>query len=99
MAKKTNAPASDPASLAFSAVEDALKDSMFGDPAAADGPAPADQPTRPAVERTERARATEKIAGQTGSVANDDRFQASKILYGLQARSSNAPTWIAALVS
>ena len=79
--EEIDAPASDPATLAFSAVEDALKDSVFGDARRQRARRPPPQPTspaRPAVERTERARAADKIAGQTGSVANDDRFQASQ---------------------
>ena len=36
MAKKSATPQEDPASLAFSAVEDALKDSVFGDNSAPD---------------------------------------------------------------
>src|SRR5690606_33212984 len=88
----------DPATLAFSAVEDALKDSVF-----AGLDEPAEQPEKPvkpapreAAPVSERARAADKIAAQAGSVANDDRFQGSKILYGLQSRTSQGPTLIAA---
>src|SRR5690606_15951107 len=101
MAKKSSPQQSDPATLAFSAVEDALKDSVF---AGLDQP---DEPQeKPGVKqvprdeaRSERARAADKIAAQAGSVANDDRFQGSKILYGLQTKTSQAPTLIAAGVS
>jgi hypothetical protein len=95
MAKKSTTPQGDPATLAFSAVEDALKDSVFGLESPEDKPAQPQKPsTRPAQpepsSRTERARAADKIAAQAGSVANDDRLQGSKILYGLQSKSSNA---------
>ena len=64
-------------------------------------PPPADQPDpRPQSTRTERARAADKIAGQTGSVANDDRFQASQDpLWPPGPLLAARPTWIAALVS
>src|SRR5690606_34663787 len=61
-------------------------------------------PVRPAPRddgngRSERQRAADKFAAKAGSVANDDRFQGSKILYDLHTRSSNAPNLIASLVS
>jgi hypothetical protein len=88
---KNPTPTNDPAALAFSAVEDALKESVFSiEPS----PAQAEKrPTEPT--RSERLRAADKIAQQAGAVANDDRFPASRILYNLQSRSSSAPTWIA----
>ena len=104
MAKKSSTPQSDPASLAFSAVEDALKDSVFAGLDQPDGTAEKQGPVRPAPReggngRTERQRTADKYAAQTGSVANDDRFQHSKILYGLQNRPSQRPTLIAAGVA
>ena len=110
MAKKSNTQ-DDPATLAFSAVEDALKDSVFGNPAPAPAepastPAPeagiaaaAASSTRPASSRAERARVADKQAAMSGSVANDDRFQGSRILYGLQSRSSSTPNLVAILVA
>ena len=87
----TPTPNNDPAALAFSAVEDALKESMFS----LDEPAPQPSETKPEPARSERLRAADKIAQQAGPVANDDRFPTSKILYGLQHSSSATPTWIA----
>ncbi|MBI4048702.1 MAG: hypothetical protein HY371_17990, partial [Devosia nanyangense] len=80
--------------MAFSAVEDALKASVFDMDTT---PAPA----RPASQssRSDRLRTADKIAAQAGSVANDDRLQGSKILYGLQTRASSTPTWIALAAS
>src|ERR1043165_3929234 len=105
MAKKSNTQ-DDPATLAFSAVEDALKDSVFGGPApAAEPPAqpePMIAPSRPQSSgggRTERARVADKQASMAGSVANDDRFQGSRILYGLQSRSNSTPSFVAVIVS
>ncbi|HTN60357.1 MAG TPA: hypothetical protein VL147_02240, partial [Devosia sp.] len=80
--------------MAFSAVEDALKDSVFS----LDTPKDTAPDKRPA-DRSERLRAADKIASQAGNVANDDRFPASKILYGLQSRSSSTPTVIALVLS
>jgi hypothetical protein len=93
---KNPTPHNDPAALAFSAVEDALKESVFSL-----DPAPQQAPERRPSEniRSERLRAADKIAQQAGSVANDDRFPTSKILYNLQNRSSSAPTWIALVLS
>lgn len=89
MAKQSNSPANDPAALAFSAVEDALKASVFDTDTAPPSSRSATQP------RSERLRTADKIAAQAGSVANDDRLQGSKILYGLQTRASSTPTWVA----
>ncbi|RYF98796.1 MAG: hypothetical protein EON94_12500, partial [Caulobacteraceae bacterium] len=84
--------------MAFSAVEDALKESVFNMDSAAQQ-APVEK--RPVAEgaRSERLRAADKIAQQAGAVANDDRFPTSKILYSLQNRSSAAPIWIAVILS
>jgi len=93
---KNPTPQNDPAALAFSAVEDALKDSVFNlDPPAQ--PAPEKKSAEPA--RSERLRAADRIAQQAGVIANDDRVSTSKLLYGLQGRSSAAPTWLALLLS
>ncbi|KRA45531.1 apolipoprotein A1/A4/E domain-containing protein [Devosia sp. Root635] len=93
---KNPTPQNDPAALAFSAVEDALKDSVFS----LDSPAQQPADKKPADSaRSERLRAADKIAQQAGSVANDDRFPTSKILYNLQNRSSSTPTWIALVLS
>ena len=98
MAKKPAPTQSDPATLAFSAVEDALKDSVFGSDE--NTPPPAAKSTRDTgSSRNEQARARDKIASQAGTVANDDLFASSKILYGLNTRSSGTPTTIAAIVS
>ena len=106
MAKKstTTPPQHDPATLAFSAVEDALKDSVFAgldQPSAPAEPAerPAPKPAAREAARTERQRTADKFASQTGSVANDDRFQSTKILYGLQPKTNGAPSWIAFAVA
>ena len=103
MAKKSSTQ-DDPSSLAFSAVEDALKDSIFGGPAEPQSQQPEPMMSSPRQQpsgagRSERARAADKIAAQAGSVANDDRFQGSRILYGLQSRSSQAPNLVAILVA
>src|SRR3970040_1395451 len=95
----------DPATLAFSAVEDALKDSVFAGLDQPDDMAERQGPVRPAAAprgnsaRTEQQRTADKIAAQTGSVANDDRLQGSRILYDLQSKSSQGPTMIAMLVA
>src|SRR5436305_3665401 len=97
MAKKPVS-ANDPAALAFSAVEDALKDSVFNLDEPVENRAPGPQ-FRDNPGRYERLRAADKHAAQTGSVANDDRFQSSKILYGLQSKPSTRPTYIAVTLS
>ena len=68
MAKKSTTPQNDPATLAFSAVEDALKDSVFAgldepedQPAPAQGPRPVQRDGSP---RAERSRVADKIAAQ-----------------------------------
>ena len=64
---KNPTPTNDPAALAFSAVEDALKESVFNmDNAAQQAPErkPAD------IGRSERLRAADKIAQRAGAVAN-----------------------------
>src|SRR5687767_9386655 len=110
MAKKSSPTQSDPATLAFSAVEDALKDSVFAGLDQPEEPAAtAEKPQGPTIRpanvppaanaRTERQRAADKFAAQTGSVANDDRLQGSRILYDLQSKSSQGPTLIATIVA
>src|SRR6185437_13934630 len=102
MAKKPNT-SNDPAALAFSAVEDALKDSVFNlDEPVEDAPHPQlrDNPNRTGEPQraSERQRTGEKIAAQTTSVANDDRFGSngtSRVLAGHQGRPSSQPTYIA----
>src|SRR5690606_29261073 len=76
-------------------VEDALKDSVFN----LDQPAQTPERKHTEPSRSERLRAADKIAMQAGTVANDDRISASKLLYGLQSRSSATPTWLALLLS
>ena len=71
MAKKPNSSANDPAALAFSAVEDALKDSVFNLDENPDDRTPRPQ-LRDNPQRTERLRVADKLASQTGPVANDD---------------------------
>ncbi len=60
MAKKTAAPQNDPATLAFSAVEDALKDSVFANldqPAATEqAPPQAEKPAAKPIPRDNSAR-------------------------------------------
>jgi hypothetical protein len=93
---KNPTPSNDPAALAFSAVEDALKESVFSLDSA---PQQAAEKRSSDSVRSERLRAADKIAQHAGPVANDDRFPTSKILYNLQSRSSATPTWIALLLS
>src|SRR5690606_22050967 len=99
MAKNSTPPANDPAALAFSAVEDALKESVFNleptEKPEPDKKPAAEQPTA----RSERLRAATRIAAQANTVANDDRVQPSRILYDLQTRSSSTPTWVAIILS
>jgi len=105
MAKKSNTQ-DDPASLAFSAVEDALKDSVFGGPSQSAAAQPQQQP-EPSMAprqpsnggRADRARVADKQAAMAGSVANDDRFQGSRILYGLQSRSNSTPSFVAIVIA
>ncbi|UXN72407.1 hypothetical protein N8D56_13785 [Devosia sp. A8/3-2] len=93
---QNSTPPNDPAASAFSAVEDALKDSVFNLDSTPEK-APEKRAANPA--RSERLRAADKIAQQAGAVANDDRFPTSKLLYTLQSRSSSAPTWVALALS
>ncbi|MBU1176551.1 MAG: hypothetical protein KKH72_14200 [Alphaproteobacteria bacterium] len=99
MANEPTSKSDDPAALAFSAVENALKDSVFPSEA---GGSPRrlprkreDEPMKPA----ERRRSGEKIASQTGSVANDDRMPSAGLLYSLQSRTSNTPLILASVLS
>src|SRR6218665_3641214 len=92
---KNPTPTNDPAALAFSAVEDALKESVFN----LDSTPQQAPEKKPETSRSERLRAADKIAQQAGAVANDDRFPTSKILYNLQNRSSAAPTCVALVLS
>lgn len=87
----------DPAALAFSAVEDALKESVFSlDPSSRPK---AEKKPEPAQPRSERLRTADKIAQQAGAVANDDRASSARLLHGLQNHSSATPTWLATILS
>ncbi len=98
MAKKPLSSKPDPASLAFSAVENALK-TTAPEPQgplranSGSGPRTGQNPSAP------RAQAAKRIAAKTGSVANDDRFSPASVLYGLGAKPSAAPLWIASALS
>lgn len=97
MANNPNSPSNDPAALAFSAVENALKDSVFSldeQQKASTG----DMDAKPA-QLPERAKIAEKQAAKAAAAANDDRFASSKALHSLQAPPSSAPMWIAIFVS
>lgn len=97
MANKSN----DPAALAFSAVENALKDSVFSIDSAeieSDSDSKPEQPTAKAA-KAERTKVAEKIAAQASAPANDDRFASSKILRSMQEQPSSTPTWVAILAS
>ena len=96
---KNPTPQNDPAALAFSAVEDALKDSVFNLEPTAQPAQDKKAEKKPDQARSERLRAADRIAQQAGAVANDDRVSASKLLYNLQTRSSATPTWLALLLS
>jgi hypothetical protein len=96
---KNPTPQNDPAALAFSAVEDALKDSVFNLEPAAQPAQEKKQERKPDPARSERLRAADRIAQQASAVANDDRVSTSKLLYSLQGRSSTTPTWLAFLLS
>ena len=99
MAKKTNTN-DDPATLAFSAVEDALKDSVFGSPSSSAADSASEPVSMPrSTNRAERSRVADKQASLSGSVANDDRMQGSRILYGLQSRNNTTPSFVATIVS
>src|SRR5690606_23108565 len=100
-------PKDDPAALAFSAVENALKDSVFSmddKPARKVESQPATREPKRDQRRenptnSERLRAADKIAAQASSVANDDRSPAASAFYALQTRASNAPVWFAIVAS
>src|SRR4029078_3480021 len=90
-----------------------LKDSVFGGESSSapspreEAPAPspslsaaASAPAQPRPgSRADRARVADKQAAMSGSVANDDRFQGSRILYGLQSRSNSTPSFFAVIFS
>ena len=99
MANEPTSKTDDPAALAFSAVENALKDSVFAPEEAPQQKRPARKGAEPNAVSAERRRSGEKIASQTSSVANDDRLAGAGLLYSLQSRSSNTPIIIAALLS
>jgi hypothetical protein len=94
MAKNPKA-SPDPAALAFSAVEDALKDSVFNLDERSQELPPLDLPDD---EEEERRRAGEKLAAHTASVANDDRRGAGRGPNAPIARASALPILIAAAV-
>ncbi len=104
MAKKQSTNKNDPATLAFSAVENALKGSILSADAESPGAAnskgskPASAKARPDT-TAERSRAANRIARKTGGVANDDNLAPSKLLYDLNAKPSQAPIWIATILS
>lgn len=96
MAKNPTTKTDDPAALAFSAVENALKESVF---ASDEADTKAVRREQRAAKTDERRRSGDKIAAQTSAVANDDRFANSKLLYSMQARPSGTPLIIATIVS
>lgn len=95
MANNSTSQAGDPAALAFSAVENALKDSVFS----IDDPAPAEPVESEKPSKVERNQAARKIAKKTSTSANDDRLGSARILYNIQAKPSSAPFWVAVLMS
>src|SRR5690606_34251388 len=97
MAKQPIKSSDDPASLAFSAVENALKDSVFKDDKPAAGSPAAIREARGKSAPQERLRSAERIANQTSNFANDDRFSSSRLLYGMQSRASGLPVYVAVL--
>ena len=103
MANKSTPPKDDPAALAFSAVENALKDSVFSmddKPARKVESQPAKREARKdAPSNSERLRAADKIAAQASTVANDDRSPAASGYFASQSRASNAPLWVAIIAS
>ncbi|VAW24224.1 hypothetical protein MNBD_ALPHA11-1335, partial [hydrothermal vent metagenome] len=110
MAKKNESANNDAASLAFSAVENALKGSILEPDAKSNSSAPrnsakqANSQTKGAnalnsADIQDKSRAARRIAAKTGSVANDDRHSPSRVLYGLNAKPSKAPIWIATVLS
>jgi len=97
MAKNKGSKPTDPASLAFSAVENALDGS-------AAAKAPAETVTNKAKSNNTkttpaRTRSAERIAARTKGIANDDRSSAAGILYSLQSKSTSTPYWVAAFAS
>jgi hypothetical protein len=99
MANEPTSKTDDPAALAFSAVENALKESVFA-------PEESDSPEQPAKKQedkptvsVERRRTGEKIAARTSSVANDDQMPGARLLYSLQSRTSGAPLLVATALS
>ena len=98
MAKNPMSNKTDPAALAFSAVENALKSSINESGATKSDNLTA-PPRKTGNSSRDRAKTAERIAAQTGSVANDDRFSPASVIYGLGAKPSAAPLWIAAILS
>lgn len=100
MANKPVSKNEDPAALAFSAVENALRESVFSEPAAKAEPKTGrDASEKNPAPASDRMRSASKIAAKTSGFANDDRFVSSKLLYGMQSRASALPLVVAALVS
>lgn len=99
MANEPTSKTDDPAALAFSAVENALKDSVFPPDDSETAKRPEKRRDEKIASSTERRRTGEKIASQTGSVANDDRMIGTRLLYNMQTRSSRVPLFIALVLS
>ncbi|MCB9994202.1 MAG: hypothetical protein H6873_11165 [Hyphomicrobiaceae bacterium] len=98
MAKKPVTAENDPASLAFSAVENALKESMNS--ASSSGNSASAGANRPAQKAAaERQSAASRIAQRTGNVANDDRFSPARLIYGMNSKPSSGPFVFAGLAS
>ncbi|MCB1516349.1 MAG: hypothetical protein KDJ19_01835 [Hyphomicrobiaceae bacterium] len=97
MAKKPVTAENDPASLAFSAVENALKESMSSASSAGKSSAGANKPDQKS--NGDRQSAADRIAQRTGRVANDDRFSPAKLMYGMNAKPSSGPFVFAAIAS
>jgi len=98
MAKQNTSPKSDPAALAFSAVENALKDSVLSDNETAT------EKTSKSKKSQAREKVAQKIAGKVDMIANDSfsdvgNEQSSRFLYKLNSKSSSAPFWIAFIIS
>jgi len=93
MANKPESTQNDPAALAFSAVESALRDSVFS----VDAPEEKQAAPKP-KKQDERAKAAGKIA-TVARAANDEKFASSKLMHGMQKRASSAPLWIAFVLS
>ncbi|MCF6303145.1 MAG: hypothetical protein L3J13_08100, partial [Devosiaceae bacterium] len=102
MAKKPINTKNDPASLAFSAVENALKDSILEpevNPSSNSKSAKSHNARGDRSTSRAKSNAANRIAAQTSKVANDDKFSPSRVLYGLNAKPSGAPMWIAGILS